>query len=117
MPTLKSFARIFPGTQRTDEARVIVTAAGYAWSVSGELTTPGFGQTPRFAAASIRAVNDDGSENGELLDYLDSNFVQHLELQAAESLAEERAEARAFIRQSHAEQDLCDRIDAARSVA
>ncbi|AJG19037.1 hypothetical protein [Cupriavidus basilensis] len=118
MPSLSTYARVFRKPRlRADEAQAVVTAAGLFWSVTGELTTPALGQTPKFVASDVRLISDDGSETTEMLDNLHPDFVAHLEEQAAESIAEERAEARAAIQQSYAEQDLCDVIDAARSVA
>lgn len=102
---------------RADEAQAVVTAAGLFWSVTGEITTPGLGHAPKFVASDVRLINADGSETTEMLDNLHPAFVAHLEEQAAESMAEERAEARAERQQSYRDQDMCDVIDAARSVA
>lgn len=118
MSNLSTYARVFRQPRlRTDEAQAVITAAGLFWSVTGELTTPALGHAPKFVASDVRLINPDGSETTEMLDNLHPDFVSHLEEQAAESMAEERAEARAERQQSYREQDMCDVIDAARSVA
>jgi len=118
MPAITPLARVFrPRALSADQVRTVVSTPNFLWSITGEFTTPGPGAAPRFMATDVRMVNDDGSETANVLDLFDAHFMAHLEEQAAESLADERAEARAFIAKSHAEQDMCDRIDAARSAA
>ncbi|GAB7543444.1 hypothetical protein [Cupriavidus sp. 8B] len=118
MPSLSTYARVFRQPRLpTDQVQAVVTAAGLFWSVTGEFTTPGLGQAPRFQATDVRLVNADGSETTEMLDDLHPDFIAHLEEQAVESLEEDRADAQAETQQSYREQDLSDVIDAARSVA
>ncbi|MCY0856008.1 hypothetical protein [Cupriavidus sp. D39] len=71
MPSLSTYARVFRQPRlRTDQVQAVVTAAGLFWSVTGEFTTPGLGQAPRFQATDVRLVNADGSETTEMLDDL-----------------------------------------------
>ncbi|MGT2505709.1 hypothetical protein [Cupriavidus basilensis] len=118
MPSTSTYVQISRQPRpRADEAQAVVTAAGLFWSVTGEFTTPALGQTPKFVASDVRLVNADGSETTEMLDNLHPDFVAHLEEQAAESMVEERADARATVKQPYRMQHMCDLINAARSVA
>lgn len=106
MATLRTSAKIVRPSPLRDQVSTVLSAAGLFWSVTGEFTTPGLGQAPRFQATDIRLINTDGSETSDMQDNLHADFVAHLEDQAVESLAEDRAQIR-----------LCDVIDAARCVA
>ncbi|AMR77642.1 hypothetical protein [Cupriavidus nantongensis] len=62
--------------------------AGLFWSVTGEFSTPGIGQTPMFEASDIRLINDDGSESAPMQDIFSKAFIEQLEADAVESLTE-----------------------------
>ena len=92
-PRLAFYAKVRRPRERRDQNVALVLAAGLFWSVTGDLTTPPLGTTPAFIARDIRLVHEDGSVSDAMLEYLDTSFVSHLELQAAEDIATERRAA------------------------